>query len=232
MITEATPLAGLALGFAGSVHCVAMCGGLASALDRLAVGNDWRRVLSHVFYSFGRVASYVVLGALVGGLGQAFAHQLPGSFQAGVRWAVGLLLILIGVSLAWRRRAGVLERAGGRVWKRLAPYAPRLTRLPAPLRFLALGALWGFIPCGLVYSAAAVAALTGSAANGAGFMVAFGLGTLPAVVSMGTMASGLWSRFDRRQAEGVAGGLVALCGVWTIVAPMWLHAGHHAPMCH
>ncbi len=235
MIVEATPLAGLLLGFAGSAHCVAMCGGVASALDRLATGQGLRRLLSHVLYAVGRVASYAVLGAAVGALGQVFADQLPSSLQPMVRWFVGGLLIVVGVSLMWHGGMRGLERLGSHVWRRLQPLSRRVVGLPTPLRATLLGALWGWIPCGLVYSAAGIAAVTGDVFSGALFMLAFGLGTLPAVLSIGTMASGLWTRLDRRKVQGVSGAIVALCGVWTIVAPMWMkwmQAGQHAHMCH
>ncbi|MCP4026648.1 MAG: sulfite exporter TauE/SafE family protein, partial [Sphingomonas sp.] len=208
MIVEATPLAGLVLGFAGSAHCVGMCGGVASALDRVATGSGWRRLASHGLYAVGRVGSYAVLGSAVGGLGQAFADQLPSGFQTIVRWAVGALLIALGISLMRLRALRGLERMGASVWRRLQPLAGRIVRFPAPLRSLALGALWGWLPCGLVYSAAGVAAVTGSAASGAMFMIAFGVGTLPAVLSLGTAASGLWSKFGQRRMQGVSGAIV------------------------
>ncbi|MDP6979090.1 MAG: sulfite exporter TauE/SafE family protein [Myxococcota bacterium] len=232
MIVEATPLAGLVLGFAGSAHCVGMCGGVASALDRVATGTGWRRIASHVLYAVGRVGSYAVLGAVVGGLGQAFADQLPSGSRAIVRWAVGVLLIIMGISLMRLRALRGLEKVGASVWRRLQPLTRQIVRLPAPVRSLALGALWGWLPCGLVYSAAGVAAVTGSAPSGAMFMIAFGAGTLPAVLSLGTAASGLWSKFRHRRVQGVSGAIIALCGVWTIVGPSIMRVGHHAHGCH
>lgn len=232
-MTEATPLAGLLLGLAGSAHCVAMCGGVASALDRAATGEGWRRIAAHALYGIGRVGSYAVLGAIVGAAGHAVGAGLPPEFRVGMRWAVGLLLIGIGVALAGFRPLRGAERFGMSVWRRLQPLSRFLMPLPAPLRTLGLGALWGFLPCGLVYGAAGVAAVTGTAASGATFMTAFGVGTMPAVFSLGVFASGFWASLKRAHLRKISAFAVVLCGVWTIVGPLLMsHGTAGAPMCH
>jgi len=219
-------MAAVFLGLAGSAHCVAMCGGVAAALDRAASGTGWRRSGFHALYAMGRLGSYALLGALVGALGHAVGTALPTGSQLGLRLAAGLLLIAIGISLAGFGRLRGIERVGAAAWRRLAPLSKRLSGLPAPLRALGLGALWGFLPCGLVYGAAGVAAVTGTAASGAIFMTAFGVGTTPAVFSLGVFASGVFAGLDRWNLRKLSACAVVLCGVWTIAGPIFMSSGH------
>lgn len=229
-MTDATPIAGLFLGLAGSAHCIAMCGGIASALDCAARDGGWKAIGSHLLYAVGRIGSYALLGAVVGGLGHAMGAGLPPEFRVGTRWAVGLLLIALGIALAGFGPLRRIERLGMSVWRRLQPFSRTLSSLPGPIRMLGLGALWGFLPCGLVYGAVGVAALTGNAAWSAIFMAAFGLGTLPAVLFMGLLASGAWQRLRSANLRRASAFAVMLCGVWTIVGPALTRASagaHH-----
>jgi sulfite exporter TauE/SafE len=225
-VTEATPIAGLLLGLAGSTHCIAMCGGVASALDRAAPGERRHRIGPHVLYAVGRLTSYALFGALAGSLGfvlgEAFGPELAPQIKRGARLGVGVLLIALGIGLAGFRPLARVERLGISIWRRLQPLSQPVMRLPGPTRALALGALWGFLPCGMVYGASAVAAVTGSAGQGALFMTAFGLGTVPAVLGMGAFAAELWARLGRRNLRRVAAFAVVLCGVWTLVGPTLL----------
>jgi sulfite exporter TauE/SafE len=233
---DATPIAGFFLGLAGSAHCVAMCGGIASALDRVATGTGWRRLGAHGLYALGRVGSYTILGALVGALGAAASQlvtpeRLP-EFERVARWGVGGLLIVFAAGLSGFRPLQGLEHLGHTVWRRLQPLARPLKRVPGPLRALGLGALWGFIPCGMIYGALAVATITGSAAEGASFMAAFGLGTVPAVLSIGVFASGLWARLGRQNLRRFSAFAIALCGVWVIAGPVLIRAFQHTQHQH
>jgi sulfite exporter TauE/SafE len=141
---------------------------------------------------------------------------------------VDLLLILLGIGLAGFRPLRGAERLGLSIWRRLRPLSRRLMRFPAPLRPLALGALWGFLPCGLVYGASAVALMTSSAREGALFVTAFGLGTVPAVLGVGAFAAGIWGRLGRQNLRRVSALAVALCGVWTLVGPEFVRTVSHA----
>jgi sulfite exporter TauE/SafE len=213
-----------------------MCGGIASALDRVALHSGPRRLVAHGLYAMGRVGSYAIFGAVSGAIGlglseavsPAFSHEL----QLGMRWALGLLLIAFALGIAGFRPWRGGERVGHGVWSHVQPLARQLARLPGPLRSLGLGALWGFLPCGMVYGAAAVAALTGSVTQGAVFMTAFGLGTLPAVLSVGALAAGFWERVGRRDLRRLSACAVALCGIWVIVGPVLLEAFGRSPHVH
>lgn len=230
---DPTPIAGLLLGLAGSAHCIAMCGGVASALHRAAPDSGRRGTGQHLLYALGRLSSYALIGALAGALGlvlsDAFGPELTPRIQRIARSSVGVLLIALGIGLAVQRPFHRLERIGLSVWRRLQPLTRSSMRLPVPFRSVALGALWGFLPCGMVYGASAVAALTGSVWQGAVFMAAFGLGTVPAVLGIGAFATGLWSRMEHRNLRRASAIALMFCGVWTLVGPELItNVGHAA----
>jgi len=231
-MTDPTPLAGLLLGLASTTHCIAMCGGVASALDHGAAPGLGRRVLTHGGYAVGRLSTYALIGALAGGLGGTVV-DLVGPERApvlarGARWAVGALLLGFALALLGVAPLARLERLGVPVWRRLRGVVPRLRAAPPLVSALSLGALWGFLPCGMVYGAAAVAALTGSAPAGALFMAAFGLGTVPAVLGVGAFAGSLWRRLSGRSLRRVTAGALALCGLWVWVGPLLVRGASHA----
>jgi uncharacterized protein len=168
------------LGLFGSVHCVVMCGGIASTLVR--IGRTARHAPSILSYNAGRIGAYVVLGALVGGVGHAvgFVPHIGGV----LRLTAGLLLVGAGlyVAGAWHYFA-FIERIGTPIWRRIKPLATRTDSA------LLMGALWGLMPCGLVYAGFGLAAAAGTAKAGALVMAAFGLGTLPAMVTVGATSA-------------------------------------------
>ena len=211
------------VGIAGALHCLGMCGGIAAAggvqLGHASSGG--RRVLAGLGFNLGRVAGYAALGAAAGAIVGATAGRFPaGPYTAGLRIAAALLMAGLALSLLWRRDLLGLEWLGGRLWQRLQPLAGRVLELPVQLRFLALGALWGFLPCGLVYSALALAATAGSAAGGALTMLAFGLGTLPAMLAATLLGSALLRRLSGARTRTAAGLLMLVFAVWTAVGPL------------
>ena len=195
------------LGLASGVHCVGMCGGFVAAfngipirVERAATRNErWRRTL---LFNAGRIASYSVAGAAAGTLGHVLNAALGA--QTVLYVLANLLLIFIGLHLAgW---FSGIEKIGLPLWQRLQPFAVRAMRSNA----FAAGLLWGFIPCGLVYGALAVAAFAGSAAGGAAAMAAYGLGTLPWLIGAG--AAFAW--LQKRTIRAVAGSAVLAFGVY------------------
>lgn len=210
----AGPLLGAAatLGLAGSLHCVAMCGGIAAAAgSRMAGSAAWPGAL---LFNLARCASYGILGLTVATLagaavaGAGAAAWLPRALAA-------LLMLALGVQL-WSGRDWLgAERAGAAVWRRLRPLARRAAQWPGLLRYLALGLLWGFLPCGLVYSALALAATAQPAAIGALAMLAFGAGTLPAMLATTLAGHGLVVQLGRRNPRRIAGLLMILFALWT-----------------
>ncbi len=224
-------LAALMLGLLGSTHCIGMCGGISAALA-FALGRDVgpaRRYLLLTGYSLGRITSYALMGALFGGIAAELAGQ--GGMRA-LRIAAGVLLVLMGLYLAgWLNALALLERAGHGAWRRVQGLAAHLMPVDRLHKALFAGMAWGWLPCGLVYSTLGWASTSGSAAQSALLMLAFGLGTLPAVVASGALAAELRALLQRRGLRVVAGLLVIAFGVWTLAIALPLgqdpHAHHH-----
>ncbi len=223
-------LAALAAGAAGSVHCLAMCGGISGALGMRAARNGAGHYMAFAHsmtYQAGRITSYSIGGALVGGLGGALQAAIDVDRVAVVARALaGLVLVLaaIGTLSAWRPLSR-LERLGGRLWNRVAPLARAVPADGLGGSWL-LGMLWGWLPCGLIYSMLLVAALSGSAAMGAATMLCFGLGTAPAVLTAGLLG-GQARRIPKvRGLNLAAGALLLVFGLATMLGPLGLHTHH------
>ncbi len=213
-------------GLAGSIHCVGMCGGIASALAiSSGAESSWSSLLRILLYNLGRVASYAMAGGLVAGLGTLLSQLLPYSITGpGLRVVLGLLMIAIGAQLAFKWPGlEPLTRVGASLWGRLAPFAGKLMRSSNPVAPLLLGALWGWLPCGLVYAILVAALLTGSALHGATTMFLFGLGTLPAMLLTGLMARQFATRIASHQLRRMAGVTIIIFGLWTVSGPVLIH---------
>ncbi len=215
------------LGFAGSAHCLGMCGGIAAA------GGTGSNPLQGILFNLGRLAGYSLLGGGVGALVGAALGGLPiRPFAIGLRLVAALLMLLLGITLLTGRDLLSLERLGAAVWQRLRPLAGRSMALPGGLRFAGLGILWGFLPCGLVYSALSLAAAAGSAAAGSLAMLAFGLGTLPAMLAVTLAGSAVTRRFAGLRTRRLAGLLMIGFALWTalgFLAPHPAGRGEPAP---
>jgi sulfite exporter TauE/SafE len=211
----ALPLAALALGLVGSTHCVAMCGGMvglgaAARGRRLPMADAPRRtVATSLAQHGGRLGSYALAGALAGGAGRlaVASWQVGLELLAGV-FMVGLGLFLCGLLPSFAR----VESLGAPLWRALRPLGRRLLPIRTPWQALGFGVLWGFLPCGLVYSALSLAVVAGSAPAGAVAMLAFGAGTLPALLAV-SAALGALRRFAGSAKLRIAGGaLVTMLG--------------------
>jgi uncharacterized protein len=206
------------VGLAGSVHCIGMCGGIVSALSAASgpaprprpviaivpaagVGAGAAAQLSRVLaYNSGRIASYMTAGALAGGLAGGAASLVKiATLQLAGYWLANLMLVALGLYLmdAWRGLAK-LEAAGQVVWRRVQPLVKPLLPMDSALKALALGGLWGWVPCGMVYSVLLTAMLSGSATSGAAIMLAFGLGTLPTLIGLGMVGARLRQAMQQR----------------------------------
>lgn len=220
--------AAFALGLFGSVHCVAMCGGLASVLaggvrPDLRKGGGAPRLSILAGFHLGRVATYALVGAAVGGLTLfALESATLRVAQAGLRALSGVLLFGVGLYLAGLFPGfAVIERAGAPLWKRLRPLASTLLPVRTVSSSVALGAIWGFVPCGMVYTALALGATTGSPLRSALVLVAFGAGTTPALLSLGAVAQRLARGMRAATATAFrrfAGVVVASLGVMSVIA--------------
>jgi sulfite exporter TauE/SafE len=220
-------------GLLGGVHCVAMCGGIVGALNlqprrdgALVVGPggaaaapaaSWSMQLPiHLAYSSGRVASYALAGAAAGSVGGTIllvGNALP--IQLALAVVANGAVILLGLYLAGLGRGvTALERLGAGLWRVLSPIGRRFLPADTVPRALGVGAVWGWLPCGLVYSMLTLALLSGGAAKGAAVMLAFGLGTIPNLLAAG-LALGRFATVLRQGRVRLASGLaVAALGIW------------------
>ncbi|HEN8713027.1 TPA: sulfite exporter TauE/SafE family protein [Pseudomonas putida] len=222
------PLLGsaLVLGLLGGGHCLGMCGGLMGALT-LAIPPEQRgrRLRLLLAYNLGRVLSYACAGLLLGLAGWAVASS-PAALA--LRVVAALLLIAMGLYLAgWWSGLTRIEALGRGLWRHIQPVATRLLPVSSLPRALLLGALWGWLPCGLVYSTLLWAASQGNAGYSATLMLAFGLGTWPVLLATGLAAERVNSLLRRRSVRMAGGLLVILFGLWTLPGPHqhWL-MGH------
>jgi sulfite exporter TauE/SafE len=210
-------------GLLGSTHCVAMCGGvvaLTCSATPLVRRSRVRAGLPYVVaYNTGRIASYATAGGVAGALGAGLtSFGLVAQAQLGLRLVAGVLMVAVGLyvaglggSLRW------IERAGAPIWRRVAPLARRFVPATSPSRAFALGLLWGWLPCGLVYAALAGAVTSGSAAGGALTMMAFGLGTLPMLLAMGSAATVVARAARMRPVRALAGAVLVGLGLLQLV---------------
>ena len=230
MLDWGTLAAALAIGFFGSSHCVGMCGGISGALGLAVPGQKpaWPRLIG---YSTGRVASYALMGLLVGMLGAYLATDIA-SGLAPLRIVAGLMLIAMALYLAdWWRGLVWLERGGAFLWRGVQPLSRKLLPVNSTPQAIALGALWGWLPCGLVYSALAFALAQGSGEQAALAMLAFGLGTVPAVMATGAAAARLRILVQKPGVRVGMALLVFVFGVWTLWGAVG-HGGHSGHGAH
>ena len=236
------------VGLAGSVHCVGMCGGIVGAITASGGGkgrvaatpvvqapkptHTLARVLA---YNAGRIGSYMLAGAMAGGLaGGAQSLARLAGLQLGFYWLANLMLIALGLYLmnAWHGLTK-LEQAGRVLWRRAQPWmAPMTTTLmPAnrPHQAFALGALWGWLPCGMVYSVLLTAMLSGDALNGAAVMLAFGLGTLPMLTGLGLLGARVRLAMQQPKVRLACGLLVLAFGALGIARAAGAMAGAVTP---
>jgi uncharacterized protein len=227
-------------GMAGSFHCIGMCGGFACALGRDTRGRA-AGVARHLLYNCGRVATYAFLGIVAGSLGQmvsatAAHHVAPdllSPLDGGQRIlaiVAGLLMIVMALQLfgLLQRVHGVLAGFGGSA---IVVAMRSLLGARGPGAPLALGVVNGFLPCPLVYAFAAQAASTGAALPGFLTMVAFGLGTFPAMLMMGGIGALLQPVWRQRGVRFAAVFILAL-GTLTIARGLLPLADHGLHLAH
>lgn len=214
------------VGLMGAGHCIGMCGGIVAALG--ANGPSTKLLFG---YNLGRIISYSVAGALVGGLVVGIAGERYLSLVPILRALAGVLIILMGLYITgWWTVLTRLESAGQIIWRRVQPLATRLGRPKGVGKAICAGMLWGWLPCGLVYSALGQSLASGSATGGALAMAAFGLGTLPAMLAGGLFSSRLARLLQSPALRRIMGlGLIAvgIFMIWQIQQMTGDSSGHH-----
>lgn len=198
-------------------HCIGMCGGIVIAYSSRKVDAQWSSMmqgLAHIVYSFGRITTYVMLGAIFGAIGGVV--QFNGYTTAAMTIVAGIFMILAGLSLLGKFEfLTKLEHSfSGSKWYQDA--FRQVLQSKSLYSFYILGLLNGLLPCGLVYFFAVTAASTGSPLWGALVMFIFGLSTIPALFSLGFFTQLLTKSQLRKAMMNLASIIVILFGIYTI----------------
>ena len=217
-------------GLFGSTHCIAMCGAIVVLFETETTNQEKRRqLLQRVSYNIGRLGFYMLLGTVAGATG-ALLSKTTG-ITAGLmilRALAAILVIAIGLNLMFNWNiTRILEKSGAGLWRKLSPLLRHFLPVSTPGRALGAGFLWGALPCGLVYSAVAMAATSGTAPGGSLVMLAFWLGTVPALLLAGTFAHKLNEWRSRHAFRRIAGAVMILIGVIAL-APWWIQPAEHS----
>jgi len=228
-------LVAFVMGLFSALHCLGMCGSIIGTLTlslRREIRENKALLVPFVFsYNFGRITSYTLAGYFAGlvhnvlmlPLGEGTGHRILQIVSALIMAGAGLHIA------GWFPRFAYIEKGGALIWARLEPYGRRLIPVQTLPQAYVFGMIWGWLPCGLVYAAVALAATAGNEVRGALTMLAFGIGTLPAVVSVGLMTSllvRLSSMKKFRQVAGISLLLLALLAAFPWLNPGLMHGMH------
>ena len=198
---EITFLSAFFVGLFSTLHCVGMCGGIIGALTfslpEQIRNNRWRLIPYVTAYNFGRISSYTLAGALAGSLGDNITGLAPQYGHLVLQLFASVLMVGIGLYLAgWFPAFVKIEHLGKPIWKKLEPISQKLIPVKNPTHAYLFGLIWGWLPCGLVYTALIWSSTAGTAKDGALLMLAFGAGTLPTVMIAGIL-TGWFVRLSR-----------------------------------
>ncbi|MEG3768825.1 sulfite exporter TauE/SafE family protein [Alteromonas sp. 14N.309.X.WAT.G.H12] len=216
-------LSAFLVGLAGGIHCLGMCGGIVVAFSTASSSNypKWSYALA---YNFGRICSYILAGAITGTIGQMATQWIPLSGPVLGIFS-GLMLIAMACYLGnWWHGLLKIEASGKRLWQLIQPFSKRFFPFKTPLYAVPYGMVWGWLPCGLVYSTLTWALASGSTRNGAIIMAGFGLGTLPTLLAASAGAHWLTQGFKRpilRQILAVSLLLYASLLIWRTLSTLY-----------
>lgn len=226
MTADLAPIAAFLIGLLGSVHCVGMCGGIVGVLNaQPATTPRTSHFTRSLAYNAGRIGSYVLAGCVAGVLGSQVMQVFAPDRAHTVGFVLsGAFMIALGLYLAgWWNGLAHLERIGALTWKRIEPWGRRLFPVRRPAQALCLGALWGWLPCGLVYSTLVWSLASGNALQGGLLMLAFGIGTMPMLLAMGLAANRLPGLMRQAWVRRSAGSVIIVFGVMKFLGAFQPH---------
>ncbi|MGI9317746.1 MAG: sulfite exporter TauE/SafE family protein [bacterium] len=220
------------IGLVGSLHCAGMCGGIVSMLhagqkisSKRSLRSAW---VTSMAFNGGRIVSYAIAGALAASLGVSIVELTGQEIGHTVMQMLGgLFMIALGLYLTgWWNGLAVIEKLGLKVWQKLSPLSRGLLPITSYFGALKAGAMWGWLPCGLVYSALVLVMSSGDPLTGAAAMLAFGMGTLPMLSAIGIASErvNIAAKPLVRQSAGV---MVMLFGVLVFTGTNLLPGAHH-----
>lgn len=203
-------------GLLGSGHCFGMCGGIAAGLGAMSRG---RAIVPALQFNLARLVSYAMLGLLAAAVLGGVSGLMP--IARWLRLLTAVMILLIGLKFLFNfSGVAFIERGGAGLWKKIMPIALKAGNRQDMLGRIMLGACWGLIPCGLVYSVLMTAASTANPASGALTMLAFGAGTLPAMLGLTAAAPALATFLEDRTVRRLIGFALVVLAIWTILM-MW-----------
>jgi sulfite exporter TauE/SafE len=224
------------IGLLGSTHCVGMCGGIIGALNYCAPGSERelsQRLTYNMAYNAGRISSYAIAGTIVALIASTLpSPQLQSALPFGHLIAAAIMIALGFYFIGWSKPILLLEHAGSHIWRRIKPLGRSLLPARTPLHAFGLGLIWGWLPCGLVYSALALAMASGSPLQGATIMAGFGLGTLPMLLLMGRTADALMNQIRQPAVRLVVGFSLVLLGTYSMASAFSAHDHHQHHHVH
>ncbi|HPQ96642.1 MAG: sulfite exporter TauE/SafE family protein [Thiothrix sp.] len=227
-LQHSRPVAAFLTGLLGGVHCLGMCGGIVAAMSMgTGTTHPVRTLGIHLGYNLGRITTYTLAGAVTGGLGTLMIHSIsPHLARLLLQGLATLFMLVLGLYLAgiWPGLR-YLEQGGQHLWRRLEPLGRHLLPINHPLKAFPFGLIWGWLPCGMVYSILIWSLSAGSSREGALLMLAFGLGTLPNLLLMGLASHRLLAWVRKPQVRRAAGLLVVAMGLMMLagLVPAWQH---------
>jgi len=213
------PLIAFNLGLFSTLHCLGMCGGIIGALSLGTPANTGSYPVGRtglVFaYNIGRVFSYTLAGAITGFIGdQLVTVVMPDSGHRTLQFIAAVILVLIGLHLAgWLPKLRLIEASGVKLWQLIQPAGRHFFPVNSVNKALMIGMIWGWLPCALVYSVLLWSLASGSAWTGALLMFAFGLGTMPGMMTAGLMGNRLLDVLKQKIFRTWAGAIIILFGV-------------------
>ena len=225
---EVNYLVAISLGLFSTVHCLGMCGGIITALSLglpEKIKQDRTRFTTLVCaYNLGRICSYTVAGALAG----IFGHIILGPIQNNtghyvLRILAGLILVLLGLHIAgWISAIRRIEGMGNRVWQVIRPIGGYFLPVDSIPKALLMGCIWGWLPCGMVYSVLLWSATSVDPVVATLCMISFGLGTLPGMIGAGLLSNSLQRFFSRANIRKVFAVIIICFGI----ASPWIQFSH------
>lgn len=215
-MSEISLFSAFIMGLVGSGHCIVMCGGIASSLQ--FASKNLSAIKVNLAYNFGRLTSYCIAGMLVATLGAGFAKQNT-YFALGVKIFSGVFMIMLALYVM--RLANTLkfvESIGKTlIWQHIVKFNKFFLPVDNLKKAYGYGILWGWLPCGLVYSALVWTLQAESTLHGAAIMMAFALGTLPAMLTIGQSAKHLSQLLNHNLIRLALGSIFVWYGFYILI---------------
>ncbi len=219
-------ISALIIGFFGGAHCIGMCGGVVAMLT-MSLSEKIRKspakvFLYHLNYNLGRIISYVLLGLILGYVGSIMSDMLKMTAMNKIfRIIIGIIIIMAGLYLAgFYNSFSFLEKLGSKLWVKIQPLTKKFIPVKTLKQAFIAGLLWGYIPCGLVYTALGLAIMNGSSIGGGFIMMFFGIGTLPSLLTIGGLSVKFSNLAKNPIMKKIAGISVIIMGITALYMPV------------